>query len=117
VFTHQASWSDHRGTGDYRICSTGCESALSTEAREGQQRVIPSWCVRASQHGSLGTSAHIWPRHVLIMAKLPEGIPSDCEKCGYRPRRSDVSLVLPEFTGNELMYHVRCYNCGLEWVD
>jgi len=51
------------------------------------------------------------------MAKLPEGIPSVCEKCGYRPRREDVSLVLPEFTGNEVMYHVRCYHCGLEWVD
>jgi predicted Zn-ribbon and HTH transcriptional regulator len=49
--------------------------------------------------------------------KIPKDIPSDCAKCGYLPRLDDVAVILPEFTGNEIVYHVRCYHCGHEWVD
>jgi len=50
-------------------------------------------------------------------AKLPEGIPTKCDSCGSTPRVEDVGIILPEFTGNEMVYHVRCYHCGEEWVD
>lgn len=49
--------------------------------------------------------------------KIPKDIPSDCDQCGYMPKLEDVSVILPEFTGNEIVYHVRCYHCGHEWVD
>lgn len=49
--------------------------------------------------------------------KLPEGIPSKCDFCGSKPRADDVGIIVPEMTGNEIIYHVRCYNCGEEWVD
>jgi hypothetical protein len=49
--------------------------------------------------------------------KLPEGIPSKCDTCGFRPRKQDVGIICPEMTGNEIVYHVRCYHCGMEWVD
>jgi len=48
---------------------------------------------------------------------LPEGIPTKCDSCGSQPRVEDVGIILPEFTGNEMVYHVRCYHCGEEWVD
>lgn len=49
--------------------------------------------------------------------KLPEGIPSKCDSCGSLPKAEDVGIVDPSFTCNELMYHVRCYVCGKEWID
>lgn len=49
--------------------------------------------------------------------KVPKDIPTDCDQCGHMPKLQDVSVILPEFTGNEILYHVRCYSCGHEWVD
>ena len=49
--------------------------------------------------------------------QIPRDIPSDCDQCGFMPKLEDVSVILPEFTGNEIVYHVRCYHCGHEWVD
>ena len=34
--------------------------------------------------------------------KIPKDIPSDCDQCGYMPKLEDVSVILPEFTGNEI---------------
>ena len=49
--------------------------------------------------------------------KIPRDIPTDCDQCGHMPRLDDVSVILPEFTGYDIVYHVRCYSCGHEWVD
>ena len=49
--------------------------------------------------------------------KIPRDIPTDCDQCGHQPKLDDVSVILPEFTGNDIVYHVRCYSCGHEWVD
>jgi len=59
---------------------------------------------------------------VLIMAKIPIGIPTKCDECGSTPRTSDVAVVDISMGGYEpdesyFVYHVRCYHCGLEWVD
>lgn len=35
-----------------------------------------------------------------------------CEKCSYRPRREDVAQII-----DYNVLHVRCYNCGYEWVE
>jgi predicted Zn-ribbon and HTH transcriptional regulator len=52
---------------------------------------------------------------VLIMAIKDE--PIHCEKCGYNLRSADIGLLHPDFTGNEIMHHCRCYRCGYEWVE
>jgi Zn ribbon nucleic-acid-binding protein len=35
-----------------------------------------------------------------------------CERCGYHPRRMD-SLWVEDYQ----VHHVRCYECGHEWVE
>lgn len=35
-----------------------------------------------------------------------------CDLCGYRPRRADANHI-EQFD----VEHVRCYNCGYEWVE
>ena len=54
--------------------------------------------------------------------KLPKGIPTKCDQCGSLPKAEDVVVVDISMGGHYpdepyLVYHVRCYNCGLEWVD
>ncbi len=44
-------------------------------------------------------------------------VPTDCTQCGHMPKLEDVHVILPEFTGNEILYHVICYSCGHEWVE
>lgn len=43
-----------------------------------------------------------------------------CDRCGYRPRRGDMHQVVLD-TGldasGELVFYVRCYDCGNEWVE
>jgi uncharacterized Zn finger protein len=43
-----------------------------------------------------------------------------CEVCGYRPRKKDVNLVVMNEGADQYEYtieHVRCYECGHEWVE
>ena len=48
---------------------------------------------------------------------------SACDRCGYRPRRSDAQVVevsIPGQDGEEELHkvvHVICYDCGHEWVE
>ena len=35
-----------------------------------------------------------------------------CERCGYRPRWSDAMFI-----SEQNVTHVRCYECGNEWVE
>ncbi len=54
--------------------------------------------------------------------KILKDIPSDCDKCGYMPKLEDVSVVDISYGGHYpdepyIVYHVRCYHCGHEWVD
>ena len=48
----------------------------------------------------------------------------DCEVCGYRPRKTDANRVevratleLDQDAEWVAVDHVRCYNCGHEWVE
>lgn len=36
----------------------------------------------------------------------------DCPSCGYQPRKRDRELI-SEYG----VVHVRCYRCGMEWVE
>lgn len=43
-----------------------------------------------------------------------------CDVCGYRPRvgdRHEVILDRGFDQEGEIVYYVRCYECGNEWVE
>jgi Zn ribbon nucleic-acid-binding protein len=43
-----------------------------------------------------------------------------CDRCGYRPRTSDAQQIILNEGLDEYeipIEHVRCYQCGLEWVE
>lgn len=42
----------------------------------------------------------------------PAGEPGDCPECHYRTRRSDRHYV-----AEHDVWHIVCYNCGVEWVE
>lgn len=45
---------------------------------------------------------------------------TDCDRCGYRPRRKDcvsIEVTDPQDGADKTVVHVICYNCGAEWVE